>query len=358
MLAAALRGACPLYAVQARALADWVQVHGAHGSPYTRKVQAALRYKRVPFTSHSLMPGDINQDWAERGFGEIKPKVIPVVVWPDQTVQNDSTFVLLEAERRFPSRPVTPTDPLTAFLALLLEDLFDEWGTKVMFGMRWQQRRDQTWSGAWLCLDTNLGNGQPAPQLAAMGSVFGARQVERMGVVGCNDPALVLRSLHCLAGALERHLATGSLCLLGSTPTQADFALYGQLSQLVIDRTPDELLRTEYPGVWAWVRRFEDLSGLEEAHSDNTTFLQEILSFAGQVYLPFLAANSAAIEAGLKEVTVELWEEDPIQHTQPIFRYQQKCFQRILASHAGLPPLYRKRAAQLMDGTGCNRFFH
>ena len=76
-----------------------------------------------------------------------------------------------------------------------------------------------------------------------------------MGVVGCNDPALVLRSLHCLAGALERHLATGSLCLLGSTPTQvegdretpaltgcsqADFALYGQLSQLVIDRTPDE----------------------------------------------------------------------------------------------------------------------
>ena len=54
-----------------------------------------------------------------------------MVVWPDQTVQNDSTFVLLEAERRFPSRPVTPTDPLTAFLALLLEDLFDEWGTKV-----------------------------------------------------------------------------------------------------------------------------------------------------------------------------------------------------------------------------------
>ena len=41
-----------------------------------RKVQAALRYKRVPFTSHSLMPGDINQDWAERGFGEIKPKVL------------------------------------------------------------------------------------------------------------------------------------------------------------------------------------------------------------------------------------------------------------------------------------------
>ena len=53
--------------------------------------------------------------------------------------------------------------------------------------------------------------------------------------------ALVHRSLHCLAGALERHVSsTGSLCLLGPTPTQADFALYGQLSQLLADRTPDE----------------------------------------------------------------------------------------------------------------------
>ena len=62
-----------------------------------------------------------------------------------------------------------------------------------------------------------------------------------MKLVGCQDPALVLRTLHCLCGALQRHVAdTGSLCLLGHTPTTADFALYGQLSQLVVDRTPDE----------------------------------------------------------------------------------------------------------------------
>ena len=33
--------------------------------------------------------------------------------------------------------------------------------------------------------------------------------------------------------------APGNLCLLGSLPTAADFALYGQLSQLVVDNTPD-----------------------------------------------------------------------------------------------------------------------
>ena len=65
-----------------------------------------------------------------------------------------------------------------------------------------------------------------------------------LGVTNLTSPfttGLVHRSLHCLAGALERHLATtGSLCLLGPTPSQADFALYGQFSQLVADRTPDE----------------------------------------------------------------------------------------------------------------------
>ena len=61
-------------------------------------------------------------------------QVIPVVRWPDGSVQNDSTFVLLSAEERFPARPILPTadDPLNAFLALLLEDLFDEWAVKVM----------------------------------------------------------------------------------------------------------------------------------------------------------------------------------------------------------------------------------
>ena len=69
-----------------------------------------------------------------------------MVRWPDGSVQNDSTFVLLAAEERYPSRPILPADPLTAFLALLLEDLFDEWGTKIMFGMRWLAKRDQVQS--------------------------------------------------------------------------------------------------------------------------------------------------------------------------------------------------------------------
>ena len=52
-----------------------VEVYGANGSPYTKKVKSALRYKQIPFNFYHLMPGDFSGDWEERGLGHIKPKV-------------------------------------------------------------------------------------------------------------------------------------------------------------------------------------------------------------------------------------------------------------------------------------------
>ena len=116
------------------------------------------------------------------------------------------------------------------------------------------------------------------------------------------------------------------------------------------------MIRDKYPAVWSWVRRFEDLSGLEEAHCDNKGYLKEMLTFAGEVYLPFLAANSAALAAGEKELKVNLWKENPIEHVQPVFKYQDKCFQRIKQSYASLSPLYKKRARELLSGTNCREY--
>ena len=300
----------------------WLEVHGGYGSPYTRKVQAALRYKHLPFSNHQLMPGNLTGDWDEKGFSDIKPKVIPVVRYPGGDVQNDSTFILEALDRRFPDRPLLPSDPATGFFSLLLEDMFDEWGTKVMFGSRWQEQLDRDWSGRWLIYDFTMGNGMPLKQSAEMGRQFGARQVGRMVVVGCSNKELVRRSANDFLSALEDHLEPGNLCLLGPLPTPADFALYGQLSQLVVDRTPDTLLRDSFPACWAWIRRLEDLSGLEEGGEYSPTdFLDRMLKFAAEVYLPFLAANRAAIAGGEKEVVTTLWKgTSPLEHKQPVFR--------------------------------------
>jgi len=349
-------GQVQLQALSKMSSSEWVDLYGGYGSPYTRKVQSALRYKKIPFAQHMLMPGDMMGDWEEKGFGHIKPKVIPVIKYADGEAQNDSTFIFETLDKKYSTRPIVPEDPLNSFLALLLEDMFDEWGTKVMFGMRWLKEMDQNWSGIWLIYDFQMGTGKPLEECAEMGKMFGSRQVGRMKMVGCDNPELVSRSLHAFTGSLERHLSDGSLCVLGKTPTIADFALYGQLSQLVVDRTPDELIRDNYPAVWSWVRKFEDLSGLEEGHCDNKEYLREMLTFAGEVYLPFLAANRAAISAGEKQFKVNLWKENPIEHIQPVFKYQEKCFQRIQQKYASLPPLYKKRATEIFSGTNCKEY--
>ena len=80
----------------------------------------------------------------------------------------------------------------------------------------------------------------PSLKIKDLANAFASRQVSRMGIVGCEDPEIINRSFHELTGALERHLLNGSFFLLGGTPTAADFAFYGQWSQLVIDRSPDE----------------------------------------------------------------------------------------------------------------------
>ena len=54
---------------------DRLEVYGANGSPYTKKVKSALRYKQIPFNYYHLMPGNFMGDWEKRGFGHIKAKV-------------------------------------------------------------------------------------------------------------------------------------------------------------------------------------------------------------------------------------------------------------------------------------------
>ena len=69
------------------------------------------------------------------------------------------------------------------------------------------------------------------------------------------------------------------------------------------------LIRDSYPALWAWILKFEDLSGVGvegegEALYEGGEVVDNLLQFGAQVYLPFLRANSSAINNGEKEVKV------------------------------------------------------
>src|SRR6185369_12010033 len=91
---------------------------GAPGSPYTRKMLAALRYRRIPYRllvgSHRT-PTDLPKP---------KPQLLPTFYFTgdDGSVEAvvDSTPLLRRFERDYPERKLVPSDPAIAFLDYLL----------------------------------------------------------------------------------------------------------------------------------------------------------------------------------------------------------------------------------------------
>jgi len=113
---------------------------GAPGSPYTRKMLAVLRYRRIPY---KLIIGSHRRDL---GLPKAKVQLLPTFYLPNAAGEIeavvDSTPLIRRFEAAFPERKVVPPDPAVAFLDFLLEDYADEWLTKAMFHYRWYYQAD------------------------------------------------------------------------------------------------------------------------------------------------------------------------------------------------------------------------
>jgi glutathione S-transferase len=321
-----------------------IRLHGALGSPYSMKLRALMRYRRIP---HLWV-----QDHAARAalFERVKAPVIPLLEYPDGRVANDSTLLTRELETSHAGRSVLHADACQAFLAFLIEDFADEWLTKAMFGWRWLAETDQQQMSRWLMFDNMAGAGAAAQE--TMAKAFSTRQVGRMPLVGCtaaNFP-LIEASTRAVLAALEANVSDG-LFLFGSRPSEAEFALFGQLSQLAVDPTPQAMLRRDYPLAYRWLAHIDDLSGLDEAHwGPPGPMVKPILQVIGDVYLPFLVANAAAIEAGAAEVRFEAMGHSFVQ---PPFRYQAKCLSALRAAFGALETDCAADILSLLAETDC-----
>ncbi len=328
---------------------------GAPGSPYTRKMRALMRFRRIPFLC-------VQQGTPEAADVPPTPvALIPILVEPAEDGSEakatvDSTFQLRHLEQTHAGRHVVPPDPALAFLDALLEDYADEWLTKAMFHYRWAYAADIDKAGRILPLWSAIN--APEAMYQKLAKAFVARQTGRLGVVGSNPETgkLIEESYRRFLQCFDAHLSHEPFAL-GRRPGASDFAMFGQLTQLgQFDPTSMAVTLETSARVMAWLDTTEDLSGREVAETDWTELdalpdtLRALFAEVGRVYTPFLLGNADALARGAEQVDCEI---DGQRWVQKPFPYQGKCLGWLREHFAGLSAKDQDRVDTALAGTGC-----
>ena len=337
-----------------------IKIFGATPSPYTQKILAAFRYRHIPYMVYN---GDIAKKITKLGIELPKPILLPTILLPNDdgslVATTDSTPIIRRLENEFTERKIVPDDPALSFINYLLEDFGDEWVTKYMFHYRWYFKEDADNAGTILPL-VDIAVNTPDGTLMELKKFIAERQIERLWVVGSNDTTadLIDTSYKRFIKLMDNHLSVSKF-LFGDKPSSADFAIYGQLTQLVgFDPTSRKIACETSLRLVAWVDIMADLSGHDVENSnwipleDSPDSLKEIMKEFGKMYVPALLANARAIIEGEEtwetEIDGSLWK-------QKTFPYQAKCLNWIKEEFDKLNADDKSRVRAFLDGTGCEQ---
>lgn len=336
-------------------MTDSIKLIGNVGSPYTRKMLAYLRYKRIPYEVIWGQPEDVLK---EMSIEPPKPILLPVFILDREgqaTSVTDSTPLIREFEKKYPDRSVLPKDPALNFINYVLEDFGDEWCTKFMFHYRWHFDEDADNAGTMLPLGIN--SALKDDELVFFKEYFAKRQIDRLWVVGSNNDTaeFIDKSYKNVLSIFEEHFKKQPF-LLGNYPSSCDFAIYGQFTQLVgFDPTPRRIAYDISPRTVTWVGTLEDRGGLNyseenlslDSLSDSVHDLFKELSIS---YVPTMIENHKAIGEDEKEWSVDLagypWK-------QKSFPYQAKCLDWIRDEFRALDNENQEKVLGFLTATNC-----
>jgi glutathione S-transferase len=327
-------------------------VIGGPGSPYSHKMRAVMRYRRIPH-DWAIVLGGFDGTARTGRLGGLHKPLLPIVRFPDGAYWNDTTPIIHELETRHThERSVLPPTPASRFLARLIEDFADEWLPVPLMEFRWTSDEDvsfcarrqmQGWLGA-----------VSEQELAAGTARFVARQQKLRTILGggsADSAAVCRRQYEALIDILEAGLSE-QLFLFGDRPSIADFGLYGMLSQFVIDPTPARIIRERAVRVYQWTHYVDDLSGHDGEWSQETSVgetVRALVKLAGQSLLPMLLALAQAQARGEH---LARYEVDGVLLARIVLPYPVHTWLWLKQMFAGLPEGDRQSLKPLLEEAG------
>ncbi|MGO4395817.1 glutathione S-transferase N-terminal domain-containing protein [Variovorax sp. M-6] len=332
---------------------------GAPGSPYTRKMLAVLRYRRIPY--NVAIPGSPHLAGLPTPKVELQPTFYLPNAAGDIEAVTDSTPLIRRFESEYLGREARPRDPVIGFIDSFLEDYADEWLTKAMFHYRWHFKADIRKAADILPRWRRLTATEE--EIAQLSAQFSRRQIDRLRFVGSNPTTaeVIESSYRRFLACFEAHLGTWPF-LMGARPGSSDFGVYGQLSQLAhFDPTSAAIALELAPRACAWVGLVDDLSGHEPADNQWITrsavppTLMQLLAEAGRTYVPAMIANARALKSKSNQVEAEV---DGRPWIQGAFPYQGKCLSWLREEFSALSSGDQAGVTRLLEEAGSTALVH
>ncbi|MEM8921261.1 MAG: glutathione S-transferase family protein, partial [Pseudomonadota bacterium] len=282
------------------------RLFGAETSAYSSKLRSYLRYKGV---DHEWTPRTAASEADLSAAARFK--TLPVLVTSSGHAVHDTTPMMEALEADQPEPSAVPETQAAAMIAAVLEDYADLWLSKAVMQYRWGRRKDQKEAAARAVAEY-YGDDMPDDRKAQEKTAIERMTAEmpRIGLtpdVGGVVEKSFKRFVKLLNAHLERHLY-----LFGGRPCLADFALAGQLSQMLKDPTPAKIIEKDGPFVKAWCEFMDDpkpggpFEPLEECLDTLTSIFKKEVCIT---FLPWAAANLEAAYAKNAMVEVSLGKD-------------------------------------------------
>lgn len=274
------------------------RLYGCTQSYFTRKLQAYLDYKRIPYLFRPFFGG--NAAVVAAGW----PGGIPAAQTPEGECMWDTTAVMHHLERRFVDRSILPPDPVARFLDYVIEDVCDEWLYRPAVGSRWYCE-ENTRVGAWeLAREATREMPLSADDAITIMMAHMRSSCPRLGVTAENIQSWIDEVIHPWLRALGAHLAARPY-LFGARPSLGDFAAFGgNAAHFTNDPLCRRWVQEDGPAIIAHTHRLlqpEDEScGAWAAADDVPPTLIDLLADAGRLYLPWVSQATREGSAPLR----------------------------------------------------------